>query len=41
MSDEEWNSFGDRFPANYEKKKLLGRGGFALVWLGQHKQTKE
>ena len=41
MSEEEWNSFGDRFPKTYEKKKLLGRGGFALVWLGENKVTKE
>jgi dual specificity tyrosine-phosphorylation-regulated kinase 2/3/4 len=26
--------FGDRFPDGFEKLKLLGRGGFSLVWLG-------
>ncbi|CAD8099105.1 unnamed protein product [Paramecium sonneborni] len=41
LSDEEWQSFGDRFPQHFEKKKLLGRGGFSLVWLGEHKRTKE
>ncbi|CAK85917.1 unnamed protein product (macronuclear) [Paramecium tetraurelia] len=41
MSEEEWQQFGDRFPQHFEKKKLLGRGGFSLVWLGEHKRTKE
>ena len=27
MSEEEWDMFGDRFPIQYEKKKLLGRYG--------------
>jgi len=25
LSDEEYNTFGDRFPSSLEKKKLLGR----------------
>ena len=25
LSDEEWDMFGDRFPIQYEKVKLLGR----------------
>jgi len=41
MSEEEWNQFGDRFSKAYEKKKLLGRGGFSLVWLGENRVTKE
>lgn len=41
MSDEEWTIFGDRFPLQFEKKKLLGRGGFSLVWLGEHRTTKQ
>jgi hypothetical protein len=28
------DTFGDRFPDGYDKIKLLGRGGFSLVWLG-------
>ena len=27
--------YGDRFPHNYEKVDLLGKGGCALVWLGR------
>ena len=41
MSDEEWTMFGDRFPIQFDKKKLLGRGGFSLVWLGEHRKSKE
>ena len=41
MSDEEYTQFGDRFPHAFEKKKLLGRGGFSLVWLGENKKTKQ
>lgn len=41
MSDEEWNKFGDRKPKDHEKLKLLGRGGFAMVWLGLNKKTQE
>ena len=41
MCDEEWNVFGDRFTEGYRKKKLLGRGGFAMVWLGENINTKE
>jgi dual specificity tyrosine-phosphorylation-regulated kinase 2/3/4 len=34
-------TFGDRFPDGYDKIKLLGRGGFSLVWLGEHKKSKK
>ncbi|CAD8110996.1 unnamed protein product [Paramecium primaurelia] len=30
----------DNFPQQYHKIKLLGKGGFSLVWLGEHKTTK-
>ena len=33
--------FGDRFPDGFEKLKLLGRGGFSLVWHGEHKKNKK
>lgn len=33
--------FGDRFPDGFEKLKLLGRGGFSLVWLAEHKKNKK
>lgn len=39
LTDEEFELFGDRFPFGYEKVKLLGRGGFSLVWLGEHKKS--
>lgn len=36
LTEEEESTFGDRFPYGFEKIKLLGRGGFSLVWLGKH-----
>ncbi|CAD8084924.1 unnamed protein product [Paramecium primaurelia] len=30
----------DNFPQQFQKIKLLGKGGFSLVWLGEHKTTK-
>lgn len=42
LTEEEEDTFGDRFPYGFEKVKLLGRGGFSLVWLGRHcKSGKE
>ena len=40
MTEDEWNMFEDRFPSEYVKLKALGRGGFSIVWLGQHKTTR-
>ena len=31
----EKEKFGDRTPAGFRKLGLLGRGGIALVWLGE------
>lgn len=41
LTDEEFDVFGDRFPYGCEKIKLLGRGGFSLVWLGEHKRSSK
>ena len=41
MSREEIEVFGDRFPDGFNKLKLLGRGGFSLVWLGEHMKSKK
>ena len=30
LSTEEWENFGDRFPIQYEKMKLLGRYLFLI-----------
>ena len=40
LTDEEYKSFGDRFPLSFIKIGLLGRGGFSLVWLGIQKKSK-
>jgi hypothetical protein len=39
LTDEEKATYGDRCPKDYVKLDFLGRGGFALVWLGQCKTT--
>lgn len=39
LSKEEEKTYGDRFPAGYKKVKILGRGGCALVWLGEDLET--
>eukprot|EP00347_Sterkiella_histriomuscorum_P022827 403337002 len=35
MSDQEKTNFGNRCPTGYKKIKILGKGGIAVVWLGQ------
>ena len=35
LSKDDERTYGDRFPAGYRKLKLLGRGGCAVVWLGE------
>ena len=32
---DEWDKFGSRFPTGYQREKLLGRGGFSLIWLAK------
>lgn len=39
LSDQEKAQFGNRCPAGYKKMSILGKGGIALVWLGQDIQT--
>ena len=39
LTKEEEKIYGDRFPAGYKKQKILGRGGCALVWLGEELET--
>lgn len=39
LSDEERHNYGDRFPLEYMKLDFLGRGGFAIVWLGASKKS--
>ena len=36
----EKEKFGDRNPAGFRKLGLLGKGGIALVWLAEIKETK-
>ena len=40
LTEEQFKNFGDRFPVNFVKVNLLGRGGFSLVWLGVQKKSK-
>jgi dual specificity tyrosine-phosphorylation-regulated kinase 2/3/4 len=39
LSKEEEKIYGERFPIGYKKLKILGRGGCALVWLGEDSLT--
>jgi len=39
LSDQEKQQYGNRCPAGYKKINLLGKGGIALVWLGEDIQT--
>ena len=39
LSKEEERLYGERFPSGYKKVKVLGRGGCALVWLGEENET--
>jgi dual specificity tyrosine-phosphorylation-regulated kinase 2/3/4 len=39
LTKEEERVYGERFPAGYKKIKVLGRGGCAIVWLGEDSET--
>ena len=39
LLDSEKEKFGDRCPAGFKKIDLLGKGGIALVWLAEAKDT--
>ncbi|KAL4480297.1 hypothetical protein ABPG74_020813 [Tetrahymena malaccensis] len=39
LSDEDKKIYGDRFLDGYQKLNLLGKGGFALVWLAKQYKT--
>ncbi|EAR93546.4 Serine/Threonine kinase (macronuclear) [Tetrahymena thermophila SB210] len=39
LSDEDKKIYGDRFLDGYQKLSLLGKGGFALVWLAKQYKT--
>ena len=40
LTAEEYGKFGERFPEKFKRMGLLGRGGFSLVWLGVHKNSR-
>ena len=40
LTAAELNQYGNRFPPDFHKLALLGKGGFSLVWKGEHKETK-
>ena len=41
MSDAEKKVYGDRTPKDYTKVNLLGRGGWAIVWLAKNLLTEK
>ena len=41
LNDQERKVYGNRCPEGYEKLRLLGKGGCALVWLGRVKHTEQ
>lgn len=40
MQPSEKEKFGDRSPFGFKKLGLLGKGGIALVWLAEIKDTE-
>eukprot|EP00825_Cyclidium_porcatum_P002540 TRINITY_DN11172_c0_g1_i2.p1 TRINITY_DN11172_c0_g1~~TRINITY_DN11172_c0_g1_i2.p1 ORF type:complete len:270 (+),score=59.52 TRINITY_DN11172_c0_g1_i2:353-1162(+) len=41
MSEEDIKIYGQKILDGFEKIRLLGKGGFAIVWLARNKQTKQ
>ena len=41
LTAEEYEKFGERFPQKFKRIALLGRGGFSVVWLGVHRNSKK
>ena len=42
MTKDEQKIYGlNRFPKAYKKKKILGKGGCAIVYLAEHRETGE
>lgn len=39
LTKEEEKVYGERFPVGYKKIKILGRGGCALVWMGEDTES--
>ena len=39
LLDSEKATYGDRCPTGYEKMKLLGKGGCAIVWLAKETES--
>lgn len=35
LTDTEKATYGNRCPTGYQKLKILGKGGIAVVWLGK------
>ena len=35
LTEEEKYLYGNRFPNGYKKVRALGKGGIAVVWLGE------
>jgi len=40
LTEEEKALFGNNCPCDYKKQKILGKGGFAIVWQGENLKTK-
>ena len=39
LAEDEIKLYGNRCPDGYQKLEVLGKGGCAVVWLGQNLKT--